>query len=136
MITKMLFNVKKKKSHTRLICFDIIFTTCHRCRVSNSGTTQKQTSSGTIFMSTEKRKVQNNNKIQPKEEKESSPFCPVECCDSQARRLSLTVSGDQGTSHTYLLVGVGTPEDMWLTTVSFMLVRGRGGLKEKTFTLY
>jgi hypothetical protein len=30
-------------------------------------------------------------------------------------------------------VGVGTPEDVWLTMVSFILVRGRGGLEEKTF---
>lgn len=31
--------------------------------------------------------------------------------------------------HAYLFVGVGAPEDMWVTMVSFMLVIGRGGLK-------
>lgn len=31
--------------------------------------------------------------------------------------------------YAYLFVGVGAPEDMWVTMASFMLVRGRGGLK-------
>lgn len=49
-------------------------------------------------------------------------------CGGHCPDLSPTL----GQKATYLLVGVGTPEDAWLTMVSFILVRGRGGLKENS----
>lgn len=61
----------------------------------------------------------------------SGTLCPSPA--SERARASAAQVRPQlpGTRRTYLLVGVGTPEDMWLTTVSFILVRGRGGLKER-----
>lgn len=50
--------------------------------------------------------------------------CSVFFCLSQ-KRTTVTAR------HAYLFVGVGAPEDMWVTMASFMLVRGRGGLKQK-----
>lgn len=52
-----------------------------------------------------------------------------------AKKTPRFVAKDQCDAESaYLLVGVGAPEDVCVTTASFMGARGRGGLEEKTWT--